>query len=99
MFRSDVEILILAGDLMINNTALRRRLYFIKAGEKVNDFRTHHGFELLWMSNGPNDWIIGDGAVASSKASIDPINAIDMPWMPSPSYEGRPAEEADPPWV
>ena len=43
-----------------------------------------------------NDWIIGDGAVASSKASIDPINAIDMPWMPSPSYEGRPAKEADP---
>ena len=97
IFRSDVEILILAGDLMINNTALRRGDYiFIKAGEKVCDFRTHHGFELLWMSNGPNDWIIGDGAVASSKATINPVNAIDMPWMPSPSYEGRPAEEADP---
>ncbi len=29
VFRSDVEILILAGDLMINNTALRREIIFL----------------------------------------------------------------------
>ena len=29
MFRSDVEILILAGDLMINKTALRRGVIFL----------------------------------------------------------------------
>ena len=97
IFRSDVEILILTGDLFINKTALSRGDYiFIKAGQKVSDFRTHLGFELLWMSNGPNDWIIGETAVASNIALINPTNAIEMPWMPSPSYEGRPAEEADP---
>ncbi len=97
IFRSDIEILILNGDLVINSATLCRGDYiFIKAGEKVIDFRTHNGFELLWMSNGPNDWIIGDTASNACMASINSINAIEMPWMPSPSYEGRPAEEADP---
>ncbi|MFL2771328.1 MAG: DUF4437 domain-containing protein [Rhodospirillaceae bacterium] len=96
-YESDVEFMVMSGDLSIGDTSLSAGHYcYLPAGCLLGAASTNAGCELFMMFDGPAIFTEAnsDSANARKDLRIDCLDAKGMPWGEPPSHPGRPAEEA-----
>jgi len=94
----DLELLVLQGDFRVGANSLRAGWYlFTPAGTVIPSMESVEGATLIMMPTGFLSWRCQESAPSRSRiAPPAPFDIRSLPWLPSPSYEGRPADEADP---
>jgi hypothetical protein len=94
LFTSDVELLVLSGNLTINGRCLTQGYYaFIDAFYKISNMSSTAGASILWMSNGPAEWVLAEKLLPRENAELRVIDTNQVPWKESPAYEGRTVDE------
>ena len=96
-FASDLEVLILSGDLRINDSVLTRGFYsFVGVGSIINSMSSSSGAIIYWMANGSPQWHTGDVVEKNGGNEFQIIDTSSIPWTDSPAYEGREVDEVVP---
>ena len=97
VLESDLEILLLEGDLRLGESEFARGSYaFLPRGHAVSGAETRHGFTALWMSEGRSGLSPGlsPGAAHEKGTRVGPLDVNAQAWQPVPDYPGRTSEEA-----
>ena len=96
-FQSDLELLVVQGDLTTGDLKLQRGSYcYWPAGSWHGPMGSQGGCQVLLMFSGEPGFTVSDSARASNDAAerIDGLDILAMPWQTVPGVEGRSAEEA-----
>ena len=97
LFSSEIEILVLSGELEINGKLLSTGFYaFIEPRTKIKSISSSKGAKILWMANGSADWIIDDISEAKDKLELTIVDTNEILWHESPPYKGRDVNEVVP---
>ena len=94
---SDLEILLLEGDLRLGDYEFARGSYaFLPRGLAVAGAESSSGFAALWMSEGVCGVAVDSttGADHAAAGVVGPLDVNAMAWQPVPDYPGRTSEEA-----
>jgi len=90
LFSSEIEILVLSGNLEINGKLLSPGFYaLIQPRTKITSISSPKGATILWMANGAADWIIDDISKAKDKLELTIVDTNQILWHESPPYKGR----------
>ena len=96
-FVSDLEVLVLSGDLRINDSILTKGFYsFIGTNFMIDSMSSSSGAVIFWMANGSPQWQIGDCSEKSRDQVFYVVDTSSIPWADSPAYEGRQIDEVVP---
>ncbi len=96
-YESDVEFLVMKGDLKIGDTILAAGHYcFLPSGCLLGESFTETGCELFMLFDGLPVFVESDKDRADARTDLrsDHVDAKGMPWGDPPAHEGRPADEA-----
>ena len=96
-FRSDLELLVVGGDLNVGDQRLERGSYcFWPAGSWHGPMYSEIGCELLLMFDGAPEFVEAAAAAATDRdhLRIDGLDTFMIPWEAPPGVDGRSAEEA-----
>ncbi len=98
MLESDLEILLLDGDLRLGDCEFRRGSYaFLPRGLAFAGAETRSGFAALWMSEGRPDLSLSRSVASAGcekESKIGPLDVNAQAWQPVPDFSGRTSEEA-----
>ena len=96
VLESDLEILLLEGDLRLGECEFARGSYaYLPRGLAVAGAETHGGFAALWMGEG-RAGLSQDSRPAAAYAEgrrAGPLDVNAMAWQPVPDFPGRTSEE------
>jgi len=94
-FESELELLILRGELQWGLTTLKAGDYAVYEPRTVIPvLDSETGCELVWMSASPCNWMPSGRAEPMWREQ--PIHIPALPWLPPPSFEGRTSAETGP---
>lgn len=96
-YESDLEVLVMKGDLRVGDTTLSAGHYCcLPAGCLLGECFSDAGCELFLMFDGPAVFTEADSDRSDARTDlrIDFIDAKGMLWGEPPSHPGRPTEEA-----
>lgn len=96
-FASEVELLILSGSIRFGAHTLRAGHFAVYGAERnLPTMDSETGCELLWLANSDAKFVRDSGSPHANPFSLDPVCVSKLPWVQSPSFIGRTAEEAGP---
>jgi hypothetical protein len=91
-FKSDLELLVVAGDLAIGEHRLTRGGYsFLPTGAWHGPMRSEKGCQVLLMFDGEPNFSAAESHADSvlDDARIERLDTLAMPWEPVPEFPGR----------
>ncbi|MCY4477273.1 MAG: DUF4437 domain-containing protein [Gammaproteobacteria bacterium] len=94
---SDLEILLLEGDLRIGDCGFARGSYaFLPSGLPLDGAESRSGFTALWMREGRSGLSRDSDPAAAYEEGrrVGPLDVNAQAWQPVPDFPGRTSEEA-----